>query len=390
MKNDTKTQENIDTQKFRSTTVAHPRLMAKIEELMSEINNVEPGDIIFLYGPTGVGKSTLGKNIKSRLDKEFRKEMGSDPSIIPVLLIEAPHPDGPKFSWKDHYRRALKTLGEPLISKKQVDLRYSESKWNEQDDRAAGHELRMVFENALEYRKVRVLLIDEAHHMARGASTKVSLQGLLDYIKSQANLTKTIIVLIGTYELLALRNLSGQLSRRSTDIHFSRYRFDDADDQQIFFNVVESFFGKMPIPHKLDLTELNDKFYVNSAGCIGILSTWLKKALKLAVRNKDPFIAIEHLEKTVLTLQQLMKITEELESGESLLKPDGNAEEIIRARLGLLSPQAKVNKNDSAASIESKPKETRPKGRPPRVGKRKPARDKVGRDSIELSGHCNV
>jgi len=37
-----------------------------------------------------------------------------------------------------------------------------------------------------------------------------------------ANQTKIVHVLLGTYELLALRNLSGQLSRRSLDIHFCR------------------------------------------------------------------------------------------------------------------------------------------------------------------------
>ena len=43
-------------------------------------------------------------------------------------------------------------------------------------------------------------------------------------IKSTASRAQTVHVLIGTYELLAFRNLSGQLSRRSVDLHFSRYR----------------------------------------------------------------------------------------------------------------------------------------------------------------------
>jgi hypothetical protein len=45
-------------------------------------------------------------------------------------------------------------------------------------------------------------------------------------------------VLFGTYDLLAFRNLNGQLSRRSIDVHLARYRAEDSEDRQTFINVV--------------------------------------------------------------------------------------------------------------------------------------------------------
>ena len=65
-------------------------------------------------------------------------------------------------------------------------------------------------------------------------------------IKSIANRTDTVHVLFGTYELLAFRNLSAQLSRRSVDIHFPRYRADDPKDREMFLNVVRSFEQQLP------------------------------------------------------------------------------------------------------------------------------------------------
>ena len=63
----------------------------------------------------------------------------------------------------------------------------------------------------------------------------------LDVIKSIASRSQTVHVLIGTYELLAFRNLSAQLSRRSVDLHFSRYRAESADDIEVFQNAVFTF-----------------------------------------------------------------------------------------------------------------------------------------------------
>lgn len=45
----------------------------------------------------------------------------------------------------------------------------------------------------------------------------------MNWIKSIANITNTTHVLFGTYELLNCCSLSGQLSRRSEDIHLPRY-----------------------------------------------------------------------------------------------------------------------------------------------------------------------
>jgi len=53
--------------------------------------------------------------------------------------------------------------------------------------------------------------------------------------------------LLGTYELLAFRNLSAQLSRRSIDIHFPRYRADSTADLKAFQSIVKSFEQQLPL-----------------------------------------------------------------------------------------------------------------------------------------------
>ena len=77
----------------------------------------------------------------------------------------------------------------------------------------------------------------------------------LDVIKSIANCTGTPHVLVGTYDLLAFRNLSGQLRRRSLDVHFGRYRANRPGEAAIFANVLRSFAAQLPLAEPPDLVK---------------------------------------------------------------------------------------------------------------------------------------
>jgi hypothetical protein len=107
----------------------------------------------------------------------------------------------------------------------------------------------------------------------------------LDVIKSIANRTQTVHVLYGTYDLLAFRNLNGQLSRRSIDVHFPRYRTDFADDRQAFIGVLRSLAQQLPLAEPPDLAADWEFLYERSIGCVGVLKQWLIRALSAALRG---------------------------------------------------------------------------------------------------------
>ncbi len=47
---------------FQSFTVAHPHLVAAKDALIAGIRQSEPNAIVMVFGPTGVGKTTLRMN----------------------------------------------------------------------------------------------------------------------------------------------------------------------------------------------------------------------------------------------------------------------------------------------------------------------------------------
>jgi len=51
--------------RFRQYTVAHPNLIKAKDSLMSAIEGAEPNSLIFVFGPTGVGKRPCFRRLNS-------------------------------------------------------------------------------------------------------------------------------------------------------------------------------------------------------------------------------------------------------------------------------------------------------------------------------------
>jgi len=104
--------------RFRSFTVAHPRLVEAKETLVNAIRGAEPNSLIFVFGPTGVGKTTLRLKTEQLIAAEMLNDLREDRSRIPVVSVEAVAPESGSFNWRDHYKRLLHQLDEPLIDHK--------------------------------------------------------------------------------------------------------------------------------------------------------------------------------------------------------------------------------------------------------------------------------
>lgn len=80
-------QQKLDL--FRDCTVVHPHLKKAYEEFRDAISNPGGASIIFLFGPTGVGKTTLLQQISKVMLEEHCSRMDKDSDYLPVATAEA-------------------------------------------------------------------------------------------------------------------------------------------------------------------------------------------------------------------------------------------------------------------------------------------------------------
>lgn len=334
---------------FAQKLIRHPHLDAVHHALLATLQDPAGASLVLVYGPTGVGKTTIRRRIEQQVLAANQAAMTRQPGYLPIASFAAIASDNGQFNWKDYYIRTLVALADPLLEPKiGYGIRGIRTTETGQPLVAAdvpAPELRRAVERALAQRRPQALLIDEAQHFAKLAGGR-RLLDQMDVLKSLAETTNTVHVLFGTYALLELRNLSGQLGRRSRELHLGRYRFEQAEDRQSFQTILRTFQRALPLREEPDLVRHDQWCYERSLGCVGVLKNWLTRALARAFADDAPTLTLAHLEQTAESPQTLLQMARELRDGEQLLTPPAAAEERIRECLVgatvLAEPAARV------------------------------------------------
>jgi hypothetical protein len=366
-------------QYFDSYTVAHPSLEKAYKKLHRMVKNAKPGSLIFTFGPCGVGKTTLLRKLEKELTLEILPELHVDRGRIPVVYLLASNPLSGSFEWKEFFQQFLDELNDPLPEYKTDYTKWSdnyEGELSASDKYLSGGQYRRAVEKALKYRNPKAILIDDSHHFAKVGSGRKMFDHI-DIIKSLAEKTKKVFVLAGTYELLPLFNLSGQLSRRSIEIHFERYKLKKLREIEAFQNTIWMFQNHLPLANTPDLISKFDYIYERSLGCIGIVKDWLNRALGIALDEGKERLSIRHLKQCSLNIVQCRRIHEEIIAGEKKLSETGSQRTELRELLGLEAKNKLTSSESTNLFNKDNPAMNQSSNQKRRVGERSAKRDAI-------------
>lgn len=347
---------------FKNYWVAHGRILEVAEELLRLI--LEPGDaeVIYLIGPTGVGKTTLIKYIIAKLYEIALPTIDSFPGRIPAAYIEAESPDKGAYDWGRHYSNVLVALNEILIDKKvylpEPGTGRGETKFHLKGEPRSRTALRHAAENALYMRIIYAFFVDEGQYLIKRKSGE-GLMDQADTLRSQASRSKTLHVIGGTYDLRFLRNLNGQLGRRSHTVHFRRYKTDgltakeQVEEIKAFTQAFMSFQAYLPVDEEPDLVGHIEFCFARCLGCIGHLKNWFRRSLSAALEGGSKTVSPRMFLEAAPKKDVWERIAQEIAEGELELE---KTDEELEAELN------KLVAADRRPSARSEEKEISVKG----------------------------
>jgi len=317
--------------------------------------------MVLVIGPSRVGKTTLIRLLEEELLQRAQIRMQEDPGYVPLVSITTDGSGRGRFEWKDYYLSILRQLRDPFLQVKKPAT--------------SARDLCEATEEALRLRKTEVILVDEAHHLAKAAWSGRKLQDHLDHLKYFENKVGISHVLVGTYEMRPFRTVNAQLACRSVDVHFPRYDATKADERALFKSVLWALQRQLPVAHEPDLLSHWEFLYARSLGCVGLLKQHLNQALGLALAEQAPTVTLAHLRATALHKEKVELAWEAILDGERGFLETEDADLALLHKLGLSRPSTSDPRTGTASPLASATS-PHPRGRVP--GERAPDRDAVG------------
>ncbi len=244
---------------------------------MNAIDEHTSYSILALYGPSGVGKSTVMKRIAERC-----REEEPDSSVVPVVVVQASPEDVGRASRLDFYRQVLHQLrGHIAVRDRILNLPLARERAKKSTDPAEWLEMRDAVSYALDLRQ---------------RSKRSALMRLNISCKPM---------------------LRGQLARRVREEQFCRYHLESQADAVEFTSALKVLLEQVPLQVNLPEMLTHWKWFGEwSIGCIGILSDWVVETAATLCRAGETVLTLEALAKHALKPAQRLKLETEARTGE--------------------------------------------------------------------------
>lgn len=277
---------------FKQFQVQHAMFKYIRDELLQIIADDTDYGVVLVTGPSGVGKSTVAKATFDQYIAGLKAAGLYREDHIPAILTEVASTLKKEFDWSDFYQRLLHRSSDPFMGERLAislqrtlfgDVHYQYSGVR------SGSTLRMRAEECLKHRGTKVLLLDQAQRMFVGRSD-IQIEQIFETLNAFACETKTIIVLFGTYELLSVRDFSGQLARAVGILHFSRYDATNETHDTIFKKNINSLLEHLSFRLVLSDDE-RIELYHRSIGCFGNLKEIIERGLAEYIARIESFRA---------------------------------------------------------------------------------------------------
>jgi hypothetical protein len=270
--------------------VHHPKYELLLEELemmlvLSE-GSVSP-EGLYIFGPTGVGKSTVTTEFTGRHPRENVETVDRKYTHIPVLHVRVP----PKATPRMLASKLLQIMGDPLHHK------------------GTESELTSRIHHFVRELEIKMIILDEFQHLI-DADTDHVLATASNWVKTFTEEIKIAVVLCGMPESIKVFISNGQLDRRFCNkVELEPFAFGTPEEILTFRIFLQKIDGLLPFPELANLADprIADKIYFISKGIPFYVMKLLENATYYAVMAGDDKITESHMAKAMLKIKQVAR-----------------------------------------------------------------------------------
>lgn len=277
-------------EQVKGIIIHHPKydqMLSHLEETLLLSDGTVSPDSLFIYGPTGVGKSTVTKEFTDRHPRHEVITSTRKYTRIPVLHVRVP----PKATPKALASKVLYTMGDPL------------------HDKGSESQLTSRIHGYIRDLEIKMIILDEFQHLIDSDTDHV-LTTASNWVKTFTEESTIPIVLCGMPESVNIFAKNEQLDRRYCNKEsmgaFQYSTKEEITEFRVFLHKVEK---ELPFadPSNLSDIKIADKLYYISLGVPFYVMKLLEIATKEALKNGEDSINESHLQSGLTKIKQITR-----------------------------------------------------------------------------------
>lgn len=300
-------------------------------QLKGALDNFRPGHMVFLIGPSGVGKTTMRHLVMQEM---FGKPTHWGKGRIPVIEAFAKLPRNGYFSSRELAKTLVEQLRVPslnwlldgrgadngVMKRMQSEIAECANVWDELRSRIATEgDYWRIFQRSIELRSCKYISLDQATALLKNHRDTSPTDHTL-HLMSLAESSGVMFIMTGVHSVTKLWEIHSELRRRVIPVWMPPYSHKRKEDEVQYLRLLKTLSPKYTFSRRELLCTMANDILAATGGVFAEIIQLLERATKAAQLEGGDLIHKRHVEAAYYNNHDLSTLWRDIEAFEDAMK----------------------------------------------------------------------